>query len=256
MMFSSKRRALLFMILSILFALIAVLLFTNYVADTQESLGEMAEVHVAATDIPAGSEVSSNQLETMEVPMAYYLDTFVEVGEDISDQISAVAIPEGEILTQTMMTDVSNVPEGHRMVELREPVGVFDGDIEVLDRVDLIGSYESSSEEEETGDGRLSEQVIEGAEVLRVATAEDEIVAIGVALTMEEAEQISWIKNYGVEVRAVQNHEYTEEEEEEQEGAELEEADVEDEDEEDAEDEDEEDEDEDDEDDDNGDEDE
>jgi Flp pilus assembly protein CpaB len=202
-MFESKKRAFLFMIAAILFAIAAVMLFTNYVAETEKSLGELAEIQVAKQEIPAGSPIAPDMLTTIKIPKKYAVDSFITSTEELKGKISLVPIPKDEVLTKAMLRETSKTPTGYRLVQLRSPMAIFDDQVDVLDRVDLVGTYESK---ENKNDTRITEVILKDVQVIRVYKKDDEIVSIGVSLTLDEAEKAIWFLNFGKELRVLKTN--------------------------------------------------
>ncbi|MBP1930691.1 Flp pilus assembly protein CpaB [Ammoniphilus resinae] len=207
-MFESRKRVFIFTILSIAFAMAAAFLFSNYIKQTKQSLGNMVSIHVAEKDIPAGSPITSEFLSTIEMPIKYASESFIKSAEQYKDKISLVPIPKGEVLTVAMLRDISNVPTDHRMVQLRAPLAVFDDQINPLDRVDLFSSYETEADNnpKQPKDRRITELTLKNVEVLQVSKQDSKIISIGVALKPEQAKRIIWILNYGKELRVVKSN--------------------------------------------------
>ncbi|MBO8165498.1 MAG: hypothetical protein H0Z34_17615 [Brevibacillus sp.] len=219
-MFESKKRAFLFLALSILFALSAVFLFYSHVETMEQELGQMVDVQTAAQDIPVGTPIAPEMLKPLPLPKKYVVDSFVTSPDEVKGKVSLVPIPRGEVLTNPMLREMAKMPNGYRLVQLRAPIAVFDDEVEVLDRVDVIGTYERKAGDESRfqqvlpdqsdwihGDTRATEMILRDVQVIRVYKQEEEIVAVGVALTLEQAEQIVWLQNFGKEVRVLKaNH--------------------------------------------------
>lgn len=198
-MFDSKRRILIFLILSIAFGVSAVFLFLNYIKKTEETLGEHISIYAAKTDIPAGTPIALDMLTTVSLPKKYVVPTFAQVESDIKNKISLVPITSGEVLSTAMLRSASNVPSKKRLVQLRAPMAVFDDEFEVLDKVDLIGTYEAQGE-------RVTEVIATEIEVLRVYRTGESVLSLGVALSQEETEQIIWLLNFGKELRVLKSN--------------------------------------------------
>ncbi|RXT07835.1 Flp pilus assembly protein CpaB [Ammoniphilus sp. CFH 90114] len=205
-MFESRKRVFIFTILSVSFALAAAFLFSNYMNETKRNLGELVSIYVAQKDIPAGSPIQTDMLTTMEVPVKYASASFLQSAEDFKNKISLVPIPSGEVLTTAMLRDISNVPSQHRLVQLRTPMAIFDDQVDVLDRVDLYGSYELAGNGNPAADSRMTDLLLTDVEVLRVTKQDGTINAIGVALTQEQAKRVIWMLNYGKEIRVLKSN--------------------------------------------------
>ena len=213
-MYESKRRAFLFLIVSLSFALAAVWLFARYVERMERELGELVEIQAAGQLIPAGTAISRDMLQTVKLPRKYVVDSFITAADEVAGKISLVPIPPNEVLTRAMLGEASKLPSGYRLVQLRAPMAVFDDQVDVLDKVDVIGTYDKQAGEEslfapspdEMGKGggsRTTEVILRDIPVIRVYKQGEEIVSIGVALTLEQARQVVWLQNFGKEVRVL-----------------------------------------------------
>ncbi|WJH34654.1 SAF domain-containing protein [Paenibacillus sp. CC-CFT747] len=144
-MFESRRRAVIFTSLSILMALTATILFSNYIKSTKQSMGELAQVLVAKTDIVAGRPIDPDSFTTEEVPRKYLLPSVIQTKEELKNKITVVPIPKGQVITTSVLRDNTVVSGDLRQVILRAPMAVFDDSIDVFDKVDIIVSYDDQS---------------------------------------------------------------------------------------------------------------
>lgn len=206
-MFESKRRALIFMFVSVFLALTAVILFSDFIQKTKESLGEMATVQVAKEDIPAGKEITDDMVTSEEIPKKYLLDTLVRTKEELKGKISMVPISRGAVITTSMLRKNTIVTGRNRQVMLRAPMAVFDDQIDVLDKVDLVVSYDEQPGpgEPAKGDHRTTKILLKDVTVNSVQKKGEDIVAIGVVLLLEDTEKVIWALNYGKEVRVLKS---------------------------------------------------
>lgn len=67
-MLESKRKAIIFITLSLLLAAIAGFMFLQKVKALNTNLGEMAEIYVASSDIPSRKEIKEEQIQIEEIP--------------------------------------------------------------------------------------------------------------------------------------------------------------------------------------------
>lgn len=213
-MFETKRRALLFMSLSIGMAIIAILLFSTYIRNTQASLGEMVTVQIAREDIPAGKVIPESLITTEEIPRKYILPSLVQSPAELKGKISMVPIPKGQVLTTTVLRENTIVTDDFRQVMLRAPLAVFDDKIDVLDKVDLVVTYESedapkAEEQPHTAgpnDKRITKVLFKDVTVNSVVPkSETETLAIGVVLTLDQSKSAVWALNFGKEIRVLKS---------------------------------------------------
>ncbi|WP_339279320.1 SAF domain-containing protein [Paenibacillus sp. FSL W8-1187] len=202
-MFESKRRALLLLLLSLAFGAAAVILFSSYMQETKDSLGELVTVQVAGSDIPAGRVIDETLLEEQELPRKYMLDSLIESPADLIGRVSMVPIVKGAVITQAMLRDNSLVSGDFRQVLLRAPLAVFDDQIDAYDQVDLLISYEQDGEGGQAAgaDRRTTQVLLKGVTVSSVHKTGDEITAVGVMVKLADAKSVVWALNYGKEVR-------------------------------------------------------
>lgn len=212
-MYESKRRVFLFLFIAIASAFAAVLLFAQYVERIERELGEQVGIQTAGEAIAVGTVITADMLQTIKLPRKYVVDSFLTTGEEAVGKMALVQIPPGEVLTQAMLGEMRKLPDDYRLVQLRAPIAVFDEQLDVLDRVDVIGTYDkrageqslaaTSLEQTGIGDGRTTEILLRDIPVIRVYKEGEEIVSIGVALTLEQARQVVWLQNFGKEVRVL-----------------------------------------------------
>jgi hypothetical protein len=95
----------------------------------------------------------------------------------------------------------------NRQVMLRAPMAVFDDQIDVLDKVDLVVSYDEQPGpgEPAKGDHRTTKILLKDVTVNSVQKKGEDIVAIGVVLLLEDTEKVIWALNYGKEVRVLKS---------------------------------------------------
>lgn len=208
-MFESKRRALLFMILSICAALIAVILFSNYLQQTKKDLGELASVQVAKKDIPAGMLITPDMVEQENLPKKYMLDSLVQSPDDLKGKISLVPVVKGSVITTAMLRPNTIISGEYRQVILRAPLAVFDDMIDSLDKVDLLVSYDAGPGEA-SQDKRITKVLLKDVTVNNVFKMKDtqdpkDISAVGVVLKLEDSKSVVWALNYGKEIRVLKS---------------------------------------------------
>ncbi len=206
-MFESKRRAFIFMLASIFLALVAVILFSDYIAQTKASLGEMTTVLVAKEDIGAGKPIADNMVTEKEIPKKYMLDSLIQSRSDLKGKISMVPIPRGSAITSPMLRKNTIVTGENRQVMLRAPLAIFDDQIDTLDKVDLVASFDAQPGPGEPSkqDKRTTKVLFRDVTVSRVDKKGDEIVAIGVVLSLADAKEAIWALNYGKEIRVLKS---------------------------------------------------
>ena len=204
-MFESKRRAFAFMLGAILFGLLTVILFSDYMSETKASLGEYATVHVAKRDIAAGMPLADDMVAEEQIPRKFMLNSLIGSKEELRGKISMVPIPAGAVITSSMLRDNTIVTEDSRQVMLRAPLAVFDDQIDTFDTVDLFVSYDGGPDIPPTEDKRKTELLLQDLTVNRVDKRGEELIAIGVVVKLEQSQKVIWALNYGKEVRVLKS---------------------------------------------------
>ncbi|KRE35414.1 SAF domain-containing protein [Paenibacillus sp. Soil522] len=201
-MFESKRRAFLLLFVSISLGLIAVILFSTYMQETKESMGELVMVQVAGNNIPAGQLITEDLLTEEQIPRKYMLESLIQSPAELVGKVSMVPIAKGAVITSVMLRDNSLVSGEYRQVMLRAPMSVFDDQIDAYDEVDILVSYEQEGgAKEAAADRRTTKVLLKGVTVSSVHKSGDETVAVGVLLKLADTKSLIWALNYGKEVR-------------------------------------------------------
>jgi pilus assembly protein CpaB len=203
-MFETRRRAFIFLVFSIALALAATVLFSNYMEEKETSLGELAVIYVADKEIPAGERITREMIGTSEIPRKYVTDSYIQDLQDLDGKVSMVPIPQDGIITKPMLRNNNLVAGEYRQVVLRAPFAVFDDRIDVLDQVDLVASYEQTAGNN-GGEARKTKVILRDVSVNSVTKKDDEMLSVGVALPLDQADELIWMLNYGKEVRVLKS---------------------------------------------------
>lgn len=203
-MFETRRRAFVFLVFSIALALAATVLFSSYMKEKETSLGEMAVIYIANKSIPAGERITMDMIGSSEIPKKYVTDSYIQNLQDLDGKVSMVPIPQDGIITKPMLRNNNLVNGEFRQVVLRAPFAVFDDRIDVLDKVDLVASYEQTGSEGQ-GDTRRTQVLLRDVSVNSVSKKDDETLSIGVALPLDQADDVIWMLNYGKELRVLKS---------------------------------------------------
>lgn len=203
-MFETRRRAFVFLVFSIALALAATVLFSSYMKEKETSLGEMAVIYIANKSIPAGERITMDMIGSSEIPKKYVTDSYIQNLQDLDGKVSMVPIPQNGIITKPMLRNNNLVNGEFRQVVLRAPFAVFDDRIDVLDKVDLVASYEQTGSDGQE-DTRRTQVILRDVSVNSVSKKDDETLSIGVALPLDQADDVIWMLNYGKELRVLKS---------------------------------------------------
>lgn len=146
-MLESKRRAIIFLTVSLLLAAVAGYLLLKKVTD----LGEMEKVYVAAENIPSRTELKPEYIKMVDIPRAYYNDKS-HVHKDEIDEMKGMAVivplEEGAIITKEILKPRSaTFNENNRLLSITRSDRVqIDIKLEENQRVDIIVSHKFDGE--------------------------------------------------------------------------------------------------------------
>lgn len=197
-MFESKRRALIFLILSLVLALIAGVMFLQKIKTLNAELGGMTKIYVAADDIPSRTLIKPEQVKTIEVPNKYVNNSYVTEVEDLIDKVLVVPLSKEDIITKTMIKPVSNArKENNRLVALPQSERVhFDQQLEALDRVDLIISQNFTGKP-------VTTTFMKDIPVAAVMKNDKKFAGVAIEVSAQDAPLIIHMQNYADSIRVL-----------------------------------------------------
>ncbi|TQR31114.1 flp pilus assembly protein CpaB [Brevibacillus brevis] len=195
-MLESKRRAIIFLVLSFLLAALAGFLFLQKIKDLNAQLGEMVEIYEANADIPSRALIQPDQLTVREIPKKYADDSYVIDKASLKNQVTIVPLSKGDIITKNIMKPANVVrDENNRLVTVFSSNNiVFDQELEALDRVDIIISHEVSGKP-------VTEVFMKDVPVAMVAKSENSFKGVALELPFEEAPKFIHQQHYAQMVR-------------------------------------------------------
>ncbi|MFT4415389.1 SAF domain-containing protein [Fredinandcohnia humi] len=142
-MLESKRRALIFITVSLLLATAAGFFVLKKVQEMNNELGGMTEIYVAASDIASRTLIQPDQVKKVEIPNRYVNEaSHVTDVNKLINKVLIVPLEEGEIITHSMIKPVAAATnENNRLVTIPATDRInFDQLLEAQDRVDIIVS--------------------------------------------------------------------------------------------------------------------
>lgn len=195
-MLESKRRAIIFLTLSLLLAVAAGFLFLQKVSAINSELGGMTKVYVAAGDIASRTVIQPNQVSTMEIPNRFVNEAHITDVSELANRVSVVPLSEGELITSSMIKPVESVrEEDNRIVTMTQTERVrFDERLEALDRVDIIVSHKF--------DGNSKTEIfMKDVLVAGEVKSDGNFSGIAVEIPTEEAPKLIHMQNYADSIR-------------------------------------------------------
>ncbi|QFT87758.1 hypothetical protein FIU87_03750 [Bacillus sp. THAF10] len=195
-MLESKRRAVIFLSLSLLLAIAAGFLFLQKVSAINAELGGMTRVFIASEDIASRAVIQPNQVTTMEIPNRFVNESHITDVSELANRVSVVPLSKGELITSSMIKPVASVrEENNRIVTLTQSERVrFDEQLEALDRVDIIVSHKFDGESK-------TEIFMTDVLVAGVVKSGGDFSGIAVEIPTEDAPQLIHMQNYADSIR-------------------------------------------------------
>ncbi len=145
-MLESKRRAIIFISISLLLAVVAGFMFLMKVNELNDSLGGTTQVYVASKGIDSRTIINPEDIKIIDLPNKFVADDYIEVGEaeKITNKVSIVPIAAETIVTESILKDFSNVgdPNNRKVALMWSEKVSFDDDISDQDRVDIVVSHQ------------------------------------------------------------------------------------------------------------------
>ncbi|MBE0467301.1 MAG: hypothetical protein IBX71_08800 [Candidatus Desulforudis sp.] len=196
-MIEVKRRALIFLALALVLGGSAVYLFLQMATTLEREMGEYVTVLVAGGDIPPRVRITEEMLTTTSIPRRFVQPTFVTDKEQAVKSAAIIPLPKGEILTSTVLREISQLPKDTRRVTLAGGGNTFfDQAVAVGDRVDIIAAFVENGQ-------TVTRLVFGGLEVLAVDQGGRDQPVIQVAVSMDDALRLIRLQNTAQSLRVL-----------------------------------------------------
>jgi pilus assembly protein CpaB len=195
----AKRNFLLMFALSIVFAGLAGFLLLQKLRSIDRQYGERVQVVVAKQAIPPKTPITPDMLETIEVPGQFAVPSAVGTPAEAAGQISLIPIQKGDFMTKTMLKKIPATGDSLRLVNLTQSERVlFDEPLDATDHVDIVVSLQ---EEEKP----VTKLLLENVPIGRVLSDKERQRAIGVELSMEDAQKLIFMQNFSHQIRVLKH---------------------------------------------------
>jgi pilus assembly protein CpaB len=177
--------------LAIALAVATGFMFTARIQALEAQIGDMQQVVVMKTDVPARSLITAEMLETREIPRTYAHASYIQsVSEVAGQRIAVTELQPGAILRSSDVAPTSGLNDGWRAISIGiNPVSVQVDRVTPGAHVDVIVSYETTvldAEGRETAT-RRTVILLQDVEVLAVAGAPQPATPNRQAAQAEEA---------------------------------------------------------------------
>lgn len=200
-MVDTKRKAMIFLSLAFVLAVVTAWLVVDQVGQAQATLSETTKVAVAKTDIQAYTEITADMIDWVDLPASSDLPSLVQDEKELEGHVAIVNLEKGEPFTVNLVRSRMDIPNDHRVVWLNPTNNVvLDQSVVEGDKVDIIVSYKS-------GSGIRTERILENIPVVQsqeLKSGDDESnIALKVSLPVSQAEQLIHMQNTAEQVRVL-----------------------------------------------------
>lgn len=203
-MIDAKRKALLFLTIAFILAVIAAVFILNQVRIAQDSLGETVKVAAAGADIRSYTSLEKSDIEWVEMPKSSQVSSFIQDEKELEEAITVVNLTDGDLLTKNVVRKKLDIPAENRVVWLNPTSNVvIDQAITEGDLVDVYSVMETKS-------GVTTKRFLENVSVVQLEEIKSEEQddesfgpAIRVSLDLEEAEDLIHAQNAAKQIRVL-----------------------------------------------------
>ncbi|RYI25293.1 hypothetical protein EVU96_24410 [Bacillus infantis] len=196
-MIDSKRKAIIFLTLSFLLALIAAGVILVQINQTQQKLGKTIAVAAASKDITSYHEIEESDIKWVELPQSSAYESFITDEKDLKEAITVIDLKEGDLLTSTLVRKKLDIPADERVVWLNATeIVLIDQLVAEGDLVDIIVTQEIK--------GALkTNRILENIPVVQVEEQEEGAPRIKISLSIDQAESVIHYQNSAVQIRVL-----------------------------------------------------
>ncbi len=197
-MLESKRRAIIFISISLILALVAGYMLLKKVQELNEDLGGMTKIYVASDNIASRAIITPKQVETIDLPNKFVTPSHVTDPADITNRVSVVPLSKGDMITKNLLKPISEVAnENNRLISFfaNEKIS-FDQDLEALDRVDIIVSQQFEGKPK-------TEIFMTDVPVSMVAKSEGNLRGVALEVSKEQAPKLIHMQHYADSIRVL-----------------------------------------------------
>jgi Flp pilus assembly protein CpaB len=209
-MLESKRRAIIFFVLALVFALVSGFLVLKKVQSLNTELGTMVTIFIADDEIKSRGLITKSNVKLEEIPKKYLRDYHITDEEDLYNQVTVVPLSPGDVITKNILKPASvAIEKSNRLISMLQSDRVFfDEELAESDRVDIIVSHRFNGKEE-------TSIFMKDVKVARVAPKKKKVFqGVQLEVSLEQAPQLIHMQNYADSVRIVKANAISEETEE------------------------------------------
>lgn len=199
-MIDAKRKAIIFLTISFLLAVVTAGFIIVQINDAQKKLGSTIKVAAASKDIKSYHEIDESDVSWVELPATSAHESFItDVDkEDLEEAIAVVNLKEGELLTDSLVRQKLDIPSDERVVWLNATeIVLMDQEVTVGDLVDIVIVSKNAEDKLET------KRTLESVPVVQVEEQDEGAPRVKVALSIKDAEDVIYYQNAAVQIRVL-----------------------------------------------------
>lgn len=197
-MIDSKRKAIIFLTISFLLALVAAGVILVQINQAQEKLGKTVAVAAVKKDVKSYHGLTNRDIEWIQLPKASAQKGFITDEKDLEEVITVVDLKSGDLLTKNLVRKKLAIPENERVVWLNatEIVLVDQKNVAPGDLVDIIVT---TGKDEKMQTKRIFQNIY----VVEVEEVDEEPPRVRISLPIEDAESLIHYQNSAKQIRVL-----------------------------------------------------
>ena len=191
-MIDSKRKAIIFLTISFILAVVTAGVVLVQISQAQERLGETVEVASVSEDVPSNSAIDMKDTEWVKFPKNS-ASSFITDKSELEEVITLIDLKEGDLLTKNLVRKKLDIPANERVVWLNATdIVLEDQQVKVGDLVDIIVSRELERKVE-------TKRLLSNIKVVE----RDKEGGIKISLPLEQAEKLIHYQNFAKQIRVL-----------------------------------------------------
>lgn len=197
-MIDSKRKAILFLTISFLLALVAAGVILVQINQAQEKLGKTVAVAAVKEDVKSYYELTAKDIEWIQLPKASAQKGFITDEKDLEEVITVVNLNGGDLLTKNLVRKKIDIPENERVVWLNATEIVL-VDQQTIAPGDLVDIIVTTGKEDKMQTKRIFQNIY----VVEVEELDEEPPRVRISLPIEDAESLIHYQNSAKQIRVL-----------------------------------------------------
>lgn len=196
-MIDSKRKAIIFLTISFILAVVTAGVVLVQISQAQERLGEMVEVASVTKDVASYNEIEMNTIEWVKLPKNNASSFFITDKKELEEVITIVNLNSGDLLTKNLVRKRLDIPMNERVVWLNATeIVLIDQQVTEGDLVDVIVSREVEKSVE-------TKRLLSNIKVVQIEKGLEGSEGIKISLPLEQAEQLIHYQNFAKQIRVL-----------------------------------------------------